>query len=519
MPIQENYLARKILLLALLTGCCLVGRQVAAEEVVSDDQDWGEVVAQPARIDDVLVNPNMGFADFHMGWHCESPQVTAEQCAERQQRNWPENYPDTAVTYFRWRWDQLEVERGKIDFDYIDGRIQASNLTGQTLSFRVMAIREGSAGIPEWLRDQVKGVEVNGTFWPDYRDPVFQREHRRFVQALAERYDDHPAIDHIDIGPVGCWGEWNTACIEGVRSILDIYGPASEEERDEIAAGYKQVVTDYADAFKVTPLVMLAVGSDGDDRMAEIMGYALERGMGWRVDCWGDWGYFSENWSHHDSLYPRFMAKAKEVYPKFDEVWKHAPIQLEVCGVMGQWKERGWTTEAPEGKVHKAFQFAVDHHAAVLNAKRSAVPEEYVAAMEAMLRKIGYRYVIDRCGHPAHVPAGGELTLRTQWSNLGVTPSYTRRTVAYRLNGGGRSQVFETEADVRTWLPGTWKTRHRFQLPPDLPAGKYDLEVAILDRPGSNPTTQPLPPLQLGNEGRGEDGWYRLSQIEVRPER
>lgn len=473
------------------------------------------VEVRPRRIDDVLTNPNMGFADFHMGWHCERPGMTAEQCAEMRDHQWPKNYPATAVTYFRWHWDQLEPRRGEIDFDYIDQRIRASNLTGQTLAFRVMAIRDGRVGIPPWLREQVAGEVVDGTFWPDYRDPVFQREHRRFVEALARRYDDHPAVDHIDIGPVGCWGEWNTACSGGGRSLIEIYRPADDAQRDAIADGFKQVIADYADAFRKTPLVMLAVGSDDDPRMVDVMGYALRRGTGWRVDCWGDWGYFGPNWNHHQSLYPKFMENARRVYPEFDDVWKHAPVQLEVCGVMEQWKEKGWRADTPDSQVARTFRFALDQHAAVLNAKRSAVPDEYVPALQDLLRRNGYRYVVDRLRHPRAVHAGGELTLDSNWSNLGVTPSYTRRTLAYRLSRNGRTFVFESDADVRDWLPGSWERQERFRLPPDVPRGTYRLEVAILDRAGVHPDTRPLPPLHLGIAGRGDDGWYALSQLVV----
>jgi hypothetical protein len=245
------------------------------------------------------------------------------------------------------------------------------------------------------------------------------------------------------------------------------------------------------------------------------MGYALKRGTGWRVDCWGDWAYFSSKWSHHQTLYPKFMNNARRVYAQFDEVWKHAPIQLEVCGVMQQWKDKGWTADAPNGEVYKTFQFALDHHAAVLNAKRSAVPDEYVPAMKDLLRRNGYRYVIDRLRHPRAVRRGAELKLRSAWSNLGVTPSYTRRTLAYRLRNQARIHVFKSNADVRKWLPGSWEIQERCRVPHDLPRGNYQLEVAILDRAGTNPDTRPLPPLQLGIAGRNNDGWYTLSQIVV----
>jgi hypothetical protein len=70
--------------------------------------------------------------------------------------------------------------------------------------------------------------------------------------------------------------------------------------------------------------------------------------------------------------------------------------------------------------------------------------------------------------------------------------------------------------DVRRWLPGAWQEEVVFTLPAELPAGAYHIEVAILDRPGVNPNTDPLPRLQLATEDRREDGWYPLSRLEVK---
>ena len=69
--------------------------------------DPQQVEVRPRRIDDALTNPNMGLADFHMGWHCEAPDMTAEQCADMRDHQWPKNHPATAVAYFRWHWDRL----------------------------------------------------------------------------------------------------------------------------------------------------------------------------------------------------------------------------------------------------------------------------------------------------------------------------------------------------------------------------------------------------------------------------
>ena len=85
-----------------------------------------------------------------------------------------------------------------------------------------------------------------------------------------------------------------------------------------------------------------------------------------------------------------------------------------------------------------------------------------------------------------------------------------RRGTGWRVDCWG-------DFDVRKWLPGTWEMQESMQLPENLPAGRYRLEVAILDRAGAEPETRPLPPLQLGIAGRAEDGWYALSQIEIVP--
>jgi hypothetical protein len=123
--------------------------------------------------------------------------------------------------------------------------------------------------------------------------------------------------------------------------------------------------------------------------------------------------------------------------------------------------------------------------------------------------------VIDRLTHPTIVRPGGELKIESAWSNLGATPSYMRRQLAYRLASEKRVEQFSSDADVRKWLPGSWKMSERFEVPADMPAGKYRLEVAILDRAGKTPETDPLPPLQLGISGRRDDGWYALSEITV----
>ena len=205
-----------------------------------DPAPAGTVTARPKRTNEVLTNPGMGFAAFHFGWWCNLPPITypPEECAKRVRQHWPERYPESGTAYFRWHWREIEPERGRIAFDMIDTAIQSANRLGMTLGFRVMTVAEGKSGLPDWLMsgpNEISGQWLEGgggkTFWPDYRDATFQREHARLIEALARRYDGHPAVDHVDIGTVGCWGEWNTACLSGVESIVEVYAPSGQKER------------------------------------------------------------------------------------------------------------------------------------------------------------------------------------------------------------------------------------------------------------------------------------------------
>ena len=480
--------------------------------------------ATPSPIDSVLINPGMGFANFHFGWWCNLPPVdfTPQVCADRTFTHWPENYPGAGTAYFRWNWKEIEPVRGEIDFHMIDTAIQSANLMNETFSFRIMTISVGGHGVPDWLLQapyNVPGQILDGTFWPDYRDTTYQAEHQRLISALGARYDGHPAIDHIDIGTVGCWGEWNTACLEGVSNVFEVFNPQNNADRELILSSYQTIIDHHQSAFPNTSQVMLELSDNplpGErDWSLETFLHAIENGSGWRVDCWGDWGFFGGNWNHMEDLYPQLIANATAAYPEFPNVYQHAPIQLEICGTMPDWLAFGWTADAPNGEVYRTFQWALEQHASVLNAKFTPIPIEYVSAIEDLLKKNGYRFSIDRLSHNDTVASGGDLLVSSTWSNLGVAPIYIPRTLTYRIVGTGYEAQFESAADVRTWLPGTWAVQDTLAIPSDTPSGTYALEVALLDRAGIEPTTLPLPPLAIAITGRTPDGWYPLTQLVV----
>ncbi|MFW8341548.1 DUF4832 domain-containing protein, partial [Klebsiella pneumoniae] len=90
--------------------------------------------------------------------------------------------------------------------------------------------------------------------------------------ALGQRYDGNPSLSHIDIGMVGSWGEWHNSNFSALEPLHQRY---SDDELNKL-------VDLHLAAFAQTPKVMLISGENS-------LAYAVEKGAGWRADCWGDW--------------------------------------------------------------------------------------------------------------------------------------------------------------------------------------------------------------------------------------
>jgi hypothetical protein len=426
-----------------------------------------DVTVFPKEIHDILYNPGMGFADFHFGFGHPPP---------------PESYPRPTVAYFRWSWAELEPEEGRYNFALVDEVIAQAKKKGETLAMRIVA--EFESGTPRWLLDKgIASVNESDGIFPDYNNPIFLEYHERLLRAFGERYAGSADIDHVDIGSVGCWGEWNLErCIRDVRPTCQAYYPT---EANQLA------ITDwYFKYFAETPLVMLHNGQ---------LRYAASRGAGWRADCYGDYGYFSPAWNHMEHRYPPALED-----PIVAEAWKRGPVQLEVCGYIQDWYDKQFD-------IDRILQKGLEWHLSVLNAKSKPVPLAWRSRFDEFLKRIGYRFVLRQLTHADRVPQGGRLQVRSRWENVGVAPIYHPWPLAYRLRSetGEVRAWWRSSAQVRTWLPGPMhEVSDDIELSMVEP-GYYWLDVAILDQ------AQRQAHVELAIEGKLEDRWYAVSHVTI----
>ncbi len=440
------------------------------------------VIVRPKEIDDVLVNPGMGFMTFqrfngdisHVGLTWTKGLPIAYQNFKGSLKN--KNHPDTSIAYFRVSWRYVEPKQGEYVWALFDNALKVAHSRGQTLMIRIAPYSdEPEKDVPGWYRKLVgkESAKLPVSSWrTDPEDPRYALHFGNMIRALGKRYDGHPDLESVDLSIVGFWGE-------GAGSA-NLSGTARAA-----------LVDAYLDSFNKTPLLMLLTD-------AKTNGYGLsKKPVGWRVDCLGDLGGFRADWNHMFDYYP-----AGIVNFGMRDAWQKAPVSLEVCWVMQFWKDKGWD-------IDYIIDQSLKWHISSFNGKSSAVPDEWWPQVNRWLKKMGYRFVLRKFVFPPVVQAQGKLDFSTWWENKGVAPCYKPFPVALRLKGAKRTEAFMTDADIRSWLPGDVIYDSSIFIPADMPVGEYDFSIALLD-----PQTR-TPKVKLAIDGMATDGWYALGKITV----
>lgn len=426
------------------------------------------------------MNPGMGIQTFqrYNGDPINAGQRWSEEgpTAKLAAANGKTGFPESSIAYCRWFWNELEPEQGKPRWEIIDLALELARAHGQKLDFRLMPYDEGHP-LPEWYRKS--GARRANTdsdpqwkAWaPDADDPLYLKHWGAFVRAAGARYDGHPYLDAVDVSTVGYWGEgWGP------------YLPSWERQ--------KELLDLHFEAFRRTPLL---VNFDEERALA----YAVGRGSGWRLDCWGDMGGYWESWgrtlSHMLDVYPQQVVRAG-----VQDAWRRSPVSLETCWVPGTWKDKNWD-------VDYIIEQALRWHVTSVNVKSSAIPEAWAGKFDEFQKRMGYRFVLRRFEYPKSVAPGGRMQVASWWVNKGVAPVYREYTLALAIGDA----VIATSADVRKWLPGDAIFDGALWVPESLEPGRYKLRIAMLD-----PATG-KPAIRLAIQGRRPDGWYELGEIEV----
>lgn len=432
------------------------------------------VLVEPVEIDSMLYNPGIG----------------AEMWNRATWATTPASYPEVRVTYYRWYWYEIESARGQIDWEEFDNALDDAVATGARMGFRLMTVGGGNQGtygsttgnmaVPEWFANRVGGNWYGGVFWPDYNSEAFIGEVERIMTALSERYADHPGLNHLDTSFFGCWGEQNSACIDGGVPAGKMWTPET----------FHRVIDIQFETFPDTPIMQLG-GAD-----PQLHDYPMnDLGAGWRVDCFGDYDYFGPTWNHMEDFYPTILKR-------YGDAWKRGMVSFEICGTIEQWADRNFDFDLIMDK-------ALEWHGSSINLKAGAIPVAWMPKLIETLKYMGYRLTLRSMQHESEGAAGSLLNVATVWENLGVAPPYHDYWLAYRFRNmeTDETTVRVTKTSVKGMLPGEVDTTVAARMPLD--PGRYELSLALVFPHNDEPA------ILLANEGRAADGWYPLSEVVV----
>jgi hypothetical protein len=334
--------------------------------------------------------------------------------------------------------------------------------------------------LPEWYRGSGarranKPGDADGEIWsPDADDPLYLKHWGALTLALGARYDGHPYLNSVDISTVGYWGEgWGP------------YLPSWQRQ--------KELIDLHFDAFKRTPLLM-----NFDEPQA--LRYGVERGAGWRLDCWGDLGGRGKTMMHNLDMYPQQVVRTG-----IQDAWRRYPVSLETCGNPQDWKK--WKGGYTNAELQDIFDQALRWHATSINIKSRPVPDDWKPAFDELQKKVGYRFVLRRFEYTESVVPGKMMPVKSWWINKGAAPPYLDLVLAFEIGGA----VIETPVELRKWLPGDQIFDGGLYIPETLKPGAHTLRVAILDARTRKPA------VKLAIQGRQPDGWYELGPVRIDP--
>ena len=415
-----------------------------------------------------------------------------------------EDFPGLNHLYLRLAWSHLEPVEREFHWDVIDRIIDPWVAKGYGIAFRVTCketTRDQIYATPEWVKQAGAKGEYFSNPWskgwqnwePDYGDPVFLEKLENFHGAFAERYDNKPWVEYIDIGSYGDWGEGHTQV---------------SSKKDWPVWVLKEHVELHMRHYKNSTLVInddhIGCRYVDTDSKEELLQYFIEKNLGFRDDSVCVMLYQDNSTGYSTLRFPEY----------FNHFWRKQPVDLELDHYGDVIRGGIWRNGLPFlAAVEEAHATYIGFHG---DARRFLKDNPDIS--KRLANRSGYWYTIKGLEVPDDMGAGGQATVTIEWQNLGVAPCYYKYATEFVLLGVDdpsiQSVQLMTSDDNRFWNPGDLsKETYQITIPMNISSGVYRLKVRLYeDRNGS---IQPIE-LALNDEIRDTDGYYDLTDIHIR---
>ena len=421
--------------------------------------------------------------------------------------------------YMRLLWQDIETSDDVFDLQMLEEVLDCAHKKGKAIDFRVQLAwpnypkyhnksrgldpnKQYSMGLPDWLKEKrgfkSKQTTIGSPEQPpymlaDWDNKVFWREHAELIKTLGDAFDGHKALNSIDIGSVGFWGEWHYDL--GPKNRLgQEYLPSVQKQ--------KEIIDLYKLHFKNTPKIALEDSFNRltfDDVGAETARYVMaSEDIGWRGDSWGS-KYFNG----------RYDKEQKNIIP---DLWKKGNISIETSADFYHWE----SDPSDFDRLKRSLAFAENWHTSRIHTKSGYVPDAFIVPLRSLAKKLGFRFVLRSASHDSAVSAGDVLNVKMGWQNKGIAPSYRDFRVAFRLKNSAGEVVKDSSVisslSIKGWLPNP-TARDKvvsFDVPRSVRTGDYTLETALVFHAALD-TTLPV----AVEEANNADNWLPIGPLTI----
>ncbi len=413
-----------------------------------------------------------------------------------------EKIPGLNHLYLRFGWSYLEPEEGVYDWHLIDELMAKWAPKGIKASFRITCKETGGDderqvfATPKWVFEKcgAKGrfVGENKKTWlPDYGDPIFLEKLENFLRKLAERYDDAPWLEFVDVGSYGSWGEGHN------------FFSGEEDWPKEVVRKHADLHKKY---FKHTPVMINDdhVGNRFDmteeEKRVE-MAYYADAGYSLRDDsalvavCAAEFGY--------DTLRRPWM---------YDMFWENRPIDMEL---------EHYGNIAPEVFKSGFPYLAALERSHCTYAGWHGYPEPWMTDNhyfhDFAANRLGYWFLPESIALPEYFTRGlgSFVDMTVKNAGWGKIYSAAKCTVIFEnIVSGTEYRAEAIGSDTSKFLPGQITTeRLDVTVCDDWEPGEYIVRVLYTDE-----YKGVLTPIRLGLKGEllREDGSYAVAKTEIK---
>ena len=194
--------------------------------------------------------------------------------------------PYLAGALFHIPWTALEPSKGKLDTKMLDKFLSIWVHAGKKIILNIKTSPGGhkernpwkESSTPQWVYE-AGALYVESTKegvyqrFPIYWDPIFLKEYERFVGELATRYDGHPGIEFIIVGP-GAFGTTRVIYPQIIEKFRKV-GYSDKKWFETL----EKIMDIYKKAFKKTPLALGVAPfvKDPDDEDSQYNNFAIAR--------------------------------------------------------------------------------------------------------------------------------------------------------------------------------------------------------------------------------------------------